>query len=287
MSETRLGAVESIISAANIEANQQMGGSHKQIPEHSMRMVPNKDPNKRYEVNALTFVSPLAYKLILHLDEEPVTKSMVQNLDQKLRVTKGLYMIKYIPRTDKRYRKGRPWCIGQDLIHMGIYVSGPREWNKLCDRIPELNWIRRNSGLSEELFYTARNYPGMSFWFCVDWVRYENMLRAKSEFGTGTGTKTHTVYKDELGPLGAYKCSGEEYRKHYKDKVATLRTLADVLKDVQEVEMLPAVQEEMMLETGEADITRKQYIKGMGGVNQPKDPTTGRFIKKDQNLKEE
>lgn len=265
---------ETVISAARIEANQQMNGSHILKPEKNVNTIPEKELEKREEVNALTFVSPLAYKLILHLDEKPVTRKMIQNLDQKLRVTKGLYMIKYIPKTDKRYRKGRPWCIGQDLIHMGIYVGGPRHWNYLCDRIPELDWIRRNSGICDELFDTAARYPGMSFWFCVDWPRYESKLLSQ--------LKTDTVHKQELNPLGAYKCSGEEYRKHYKDKTATLRVLADVLHEVQEVEMLPAVQEEMIAATGESDITRKQYIKGMGGVNQPKDPITGQFIKKEK-----
>lgn len=267
---------ETIISAARIEANQQMNGSHILKKSENMKLVPNKEPDKRDEVSALTFVSPLAYKLICNLDEKIVTKRMIQNLDPKLRVTKGVYMIKYIPKTDKRYRKGRPWCIGQDLIHMGIYVSGPRHWNYLCDRIPELNWIRRNTNLTDRLFYIAAHHPGMSFWFCVDWPRYESKLLA------GTDPETVSVHNPEYKPFGAYKCSGEEYRKHYKDKTATLRVLADVLHEVQEVEMLPAVQEEMIAATGESDITRKQYIKGMGGVNQPKDPVTGQFIKKEK-----
>lgn len=269
---------ETIISAARIEANQQMNGSHNLRPEQNVKCVPSKDQDKRDEVNALTFVSPLAYKLILNLDEIPVTKRMIKNLNPKLRVTKGIYMIKYVPKTDKRYKKGRPWVIGQDLIHMGIYVSGPKHWNSLCDKIPELNWIRRNSTLTDEWFDTVARYPGMSFWFCIDWPRYE----AKIVANAGSGSVTDTVHKSELNPLGAYKCSAEEYRKHYKDKTATLRTLADVLHDVQEVEMLPAVQEEMIAATGESDVTRKQYIKGMGGVNQPKDPLTGQFIKKEK-----
>jgi len=265
---------ETIISAARIEANQQMNGSHNLRPEQNVKCVPNKEQDKRDEVNALTFVSPLAYKLILHLDEKRVTKRMIQNLDPKLRVTKGIYMIKYVPKTDKRYKKGRPWVIGQDLIHMGIYVGGPRHWNYLCDKIPELNWIRRNSTLTDEWFDVAAQHPGMSFWFCVDWPRYRRKVMS--------GSESVSVQRNELKPFGAYKCSGEEYRKHYKDKTATLRTLADVLHYVQEVEMLPAVQEEMINETGESDITRKQYIKGMGGVNQPKDPITGQFIKKEK-----
>jgi hypothetical protein len=50
------------------------------------------------------------------------------------------------------------------------------------------------------------------------------------------------------------------------------------------------VQEEMIASTGEAAITREQYIPGHGhnyNLNQPKDPVTGRFIKKNQNQTED
>lgn len=257
-----------------------LSGSQNPQENPNMPYIPDAETGKGLKagegVSALTFVSPLAYKVIVHLRDQRVTQDMIQNMDQNLRITKGCYMIKYIPKTDHRYKKGRPWCIGQDLIRMGIYVSGPKHWNLLCDKVPELNWIRRNSTLTREMFSIAAQHPGMSFWFTIDWPRYVAMLESLPELVSVQ--KAESEYGPK--PFVAYKCSAEEYRKHYKDKCATLRVLGDVLREVQEAEELPAVQKEMLDNTGETGITREQYIKGRGGNHQPQDPVTGRFLKK-------
>ena len=273
--KTDTDTLEVVASVARIEQNVRLSGSEQgQKPERFV--IPAKEEGEREGVNALTFVSPLAYKVIIHLQDKRVTYDMIHNMDQNLRVTKGLYMIKYIPKTDKRRKKGRPWMIGQDLIHMGIYISGWRHWNYLCDRIPELDWLRRNSTLTKGMFDFAAMQPGMSFWFTVQWVEYAEKIKAQPgpEFGSKQGP--------ESTPYSVYKCSADEYRKHYKDKCATLRVLGDVLKEVQEVEEMPSVQEEMLENSGEIGMTREQYIKGRGGNHQPKDPVTGRFLKKSQ-----
>ena len=274
--------LEVVASVARIEQNMKLNGSQDPQENPNMPYIPDAETGKGLKpgegVSALTFVSPLAYKVIIHLQDKRVSQDMIQNMDQNLRVTKGCYMIKYIPKTNSKYKKGRPWCIGQDLIRMGIYIGGWRHWNYLCDRIPELDWIRRNSTLTQRWFDIAAKHPGMSFWFTVDWPGYESKLAAQPE--------PVSVQKTESGhepaPFVAHKCSGEEYRKHYKDKCATLRVLGDVLREVQEVEELPTVQKEMLDNAGETGITREQYIKGRGGNHQPKDPATGRFLKKNQ-----
>lgn len=272
--------LELVASVARMEQNVRLNGGQNPQENPNMPNIPDAEVGKGLKpeegVSALTFVSPLAYKVIIHLQDKRVSYDMIQNMDQNLRVTKGLYMIKYIPKTDKRRKKGRPWCIGQDIIRMGIYVGGYRHWNYLCDRVPELDWLRRNSTLTERMFDIAAMHPGMSFWFSVDWPRYVDKLEAQPKPVSVQRAET----EHEANLLGAYKCSAEEYRKHYKDKRATLRVLGDVLKEVQEAEELPAVQEEMIENTGETGMTREQYIKGRGGVHQPKDPVTGRFLKK-------
>jgi len=270
--------LEVIASVARIEQNVYLNGAEKEQKPEQFKTIPAEEVGARDGVSALTFVSPLAYKVIVHLQDKRVTYDMIHSMDQNLRVTKGLYMIKYIPKTDKRRKKGRPWCIGQDLIRMGIYVGGRRHWNYLCDRIPELDWLRRNSTLTERMFDIAAMQPGMSFWFTIDWCGYEAKLAAQPEPVSVQSAGPDTEY----APFAAYKCSAEEYRKHYKDKCATLRVLGDVLREVQEAEELPAVQQEMLDNTGETGITREQYIKGRGGVHQPQDPITGRFLKKTQ-----
>ena len=278
--------MNNLISAtARVEQNHAYNGSERRAGFDPM-FIPDKEVEagtKEGEVvSALAFVSPLAYKIIINLDEKKVTQDMMQNLDPKLRVTRGMFMIKYIPKTDKNRKKGRPWRIGQDLIRMQIYVSGPIHWNALCDKIPELDWIRKNSIMDNDqrkiktLFDLAAQHPGITFWFCIDWFKYNEKLKANS----ANEPKTET---DTTAPFGAYKCSAEEYRKHYKDKLATLRVLSDVLQDVQAVEMSPSVQSEMLKATGETSITREMYIKGHGhnyNIGQPQDPITGRFIKR-------
>lgn len=276
--KTDTDTLEVVASVARIEQNVALNGSQNRLLDTNLKTIPAKEVEKRDEVSALAFVSPLAYKMTIHLHDQRVTFDMIQNMDQNLRVTKGLYMIKYIPKTNSKRKKGRPWCIGQDLIHMGIYVSGPKHWNYLCDRIPELDWLRRNSTLTKEMFDYAVQQPGMSFWFTIDWPRY----MAKLESQSVSESVQRAGPGSEPAPFVGYKCSGEDYRKHYKDKCATLRVLGDVLKEVQEVEEMPSVQEEMLENTGETGITREQYIKGRGGNHQPKDPVTGRFLKKSQ-----
>lgn len=258
-------STELVRSVAKIEQNQNLNGSQNRLFDKNWKTIPAKDEALRDEVSALTFVSPLAYKMIIDLRDLRVTESKMQSMDKNLRVTKGLYMIKYIPKSSKKYKKGRPWVIGQDLIRMGIYVSGWTHWNYLCDRIPELDWLRRNSTLTKKMFDYAAMQPGMSFWFTIDWPRY--VAKLATQPGPAFGSKQGT----ESSPFASYKCSGKEYRKHYKDKCATLRVLNDVLKEVQEVEALPSVQKEMLDATGESGVTRKDNV-------QPKDTKTGRFV---------
>lgn len=270
-------SVELVRSVAKMEQCQKLHGSQRAEKPKDYNKVPEKGLEERgEEISALTFVSPLAYKVLIHLHEKRVTQDMIQNMDQNLRVTKGMYMIKYISKKSKDYKKGRPFTIGQDIIRMGIHVAGPRHFHYLCDKVPELNWIRHNTHYEDGLFDIAAMQPGIPIWFSIDWCGYAAKLASQPgpEFGSKQGVGS--------APFAAYKCSGESYRKHYKDKCATLRTLSDVLREVQDTEELPSVQKEMLEATGETGITREQYIKGRGGVHQPQDPVTGRFLKKNK-----
>lgn len=261
--------IDLIAANAKIEANHELSGSHtKKTASCSHRLGNNDNFSGKSkwdgsEVSPLAFISPLAYKLIVHLKDEVVTQEQIQGLDPNLRVTKGLYMIKYIPTTDKRRKKGRPFCIGQDLIRMGVYVAGVRHWNYMCDRIPELDWIRRNSTVNSDekmqgMMNLAVKHPGMTFWFSVDWLGYYDKLLAKA------GT-------DIEKPYGAWKCSAEEYNAKYKGKETIKRTIADVRKVVQDIDKLEAVQEEMMEATGEVGYSFEQEP-------MPRDAKTGQFI---------
>lgn len=257
-------------AVARIEQNHKLSGSQEGRKLENFKIAYD-GKGREAEINAQTFVSPLAYKFTISLTEKNVTLDMIQRMDPDLRITKGLFMLKYVPKTNSDYKKGRPWKMGQDIIRMGIRLSGPKHWHMLCNRIPELKWIERNSTLTDELFGLCAQHPGMTFWFSVDWVRYAKMLEDKraAELESVQGKEPDT----EEAVFAARKCSFAEWEDKYKDKCAKLRYLSDVLKEVQEVESSPTVQREMLAETGESAVTREFN-------NQPKDPITGQFISK-------
>lgn len=258
--------LNTIVGAANVEQNQELNGNVKQSQrktwsEYCENTIYDSDGQK-IEASASSPVSPYAYKYILRLDDKPVTWEDIQSLNPVLRSTKGVYMIKYTPRRSKDRKKGRPWKIGQDLIRWDIRVSGLKHWNYLCDKIPELGWLRRNSTLTDRMFDLAVMHPGMSFWFSVDWVRYEEKLQAQSE----------SVLEK---PFVSRKVSVEEYKKvaKHNNNALLCRYFSDVLKEVNEAEKQPAVQEEMIAAEGEVYNRSRKC---------PRDPNTGRFIKKEE-----
>lgn len=117
---------------------------------------------------------------VVNLLDEPVSLDNFQNFDPNIRVTAGYYTLTYQLQASKRYVEGKPFIIGQDMIRMRVCVSGPEHWECLANEIPELNWIRRNSYLTRELFQIAKLHPGMNFTFSVDWVRYAALITAKA-----------------------------------------------------------------------------------------------------------
>lgn len=270
-----LGGVENLVkvvgSQARTEHVQEMNGNPiRHIAESRYTYldgIANDGKGNECEVNAGAFVSPYVYKFPVRLDDKPVDWDQILNLDPMLRMTKGFFMIKYTPKGSRDYKKGRPWKIGQDMLRWDIRVSGPREWHELCKRVPELAWIQRNSIMSDRYFDIAAKHPGMTFFFTVDWLRYIDKLNAQ-------------VKKPLDQPLISHKCSVKDYIDIYKckDKTILIRVFNDILKEVNEVEALPSVQEEMRTVSGEGyDRSRKC----------PRDPVTGQFIKKDNNHEEE
>ena len=155
------------------------------------------------------FISPTAYNYIVHLQDKPVSAENFQNKDPNIRGTRGLYSIKYIPTTDKNYKEGLPFQIGQDLIRWRVLCSGYKMWKALASKIPELGWIDRNSTFESKLFALAECHPGMTIWFTIDWVRYAEKITTKAEL--------ENIDIDKR-PLVAYKCSLSKYETDYKGK---------------------------------------------------------------------
>ena len=259
-----------IIGAANVEQNIELNGNvklnqGKPAGKFYEGTIIEAKTGEEVEVSANSPASPYTYKYFVRLDDKPVLWNQIQNLDPMLRSTKGLYMIKYTPKNSKDRKKGRPWKIGQDLIRWDIRVSGKAHWHQLCDRIPELDWLRRNSTFEDGLFDLAVNHPGMTLWFTVDWLRYSTKIRTQS--------KSASV---QWQPLAARKASVEEYKRiaqHSNNKAVLCRYFNDVLKEINDAEKLPAVQEEMIAAEGEVYNRSRKC---------PRDPITGQFIKKEK-----
>lgn len=253
-----------ILSSANVEHVTEMNGNATKYTGKTLRQYRNGKAyldGEEVEVSASSFASPYVYKYILGLDEKPITWDQIFDLNPNLRMTKGVYMIKYTPAGSKDCRKGRPFKIGQDLIRWDIRVAGTKHWEELARRVPELRWLARNSTLTKNLFGLAKNHPGMSFWFTIKWEEYEAKLKAQEN------------YSMMDRPFMSHKVSVKDYRDKFKssDRAILLRCFNDILKEINEVEGLDAVQEEMRSETGEG------YIRGR---NTLRDPVTGQFIRK-------
>lgn len=176
--------------------------------------------NRRFE--------PFFHKHVISLSERPVSLLKMANFDPDIRCTGGFYTIKYLPANNKQRIPNRPYCIGQDIVRGRIFVSGPKHWHCLADRVPELNWLDRNGTLKDYMFYIAKCHPGMSFYFTVDWVKYDKMIRAKAEAeGIDIGNMPFVTYRtteEKLAELNTTYLLPDQrdLRKEYKDTVEEL-----------------------------------------------------------------
>ncbi len=218
-----------------------------------------------HEISADALVSPYAYKSIIRLDEKPVFIEQIRDLDPQVRSTKGFFLLKYLSKGNYDYLPGRPFRIGQDLMRWDVRVAGPNHFHALAKKIPELGWIERNTTISDKLFDIARRHPNMSFWFGVDWVAYEEKLQAQSK------EEISSTFVAKKVSVDVYEKNKEDY-----DKKLEKRYFIDVLKEVNDCERLDIVKQEMLENSGEIYERSRKYN------NQPRDPITGQFLKKDK-----
>lgn len=150
---------------------------------------------KKKGLSEKTLMNPFFFKKVVSLLDEPISLEKFKNFDPNIRTTGGFYSIVYYPPVSAKYVKNKPYCIGQDLIHMRVSVSGVRHWHCLCSRIPELGWVERWSTLTDEMFALAKKHPGTTFGFTVKWIEYCNMIEKKAEEqGIDIDHKAFVVY---------------------------------------------------------------------------------------------
>lgn len=171
---------------------------------------------------------PLFHKHVIDLSERPISLLKMANFDPNIRSTGGFYTIKYIPLNNKERIPNRPFRIGQDLVRGRVHVAGFIQWHIFSRTVPELKWLERNSTLTDELFRIAKCHPGMSFYFTVDWVKYDKMIREKAAAeGIEINNKSFVTYmttEEELAKLNStYLLAPErDMKKDYAEELATL-----------------------------------------------------------------
>lgn len=165
---------------------------------------------------------------IVSMEDEPVSLDNFKNGDQNIKATMGNYALCYLGTMNFQNRANTPYVIRQDLINMNIYVSGPKHWHCVCERIPECGWLERNTTLTDELFSVAKMHPGMNFLFTVKWTEYSNKIAKKAqEKNIDIDHKTFMTYK----------MSKKRYEDDFKKlEFAELKTQADYLSELNEAE---------------------------------------------------
>lgn len=171
---------------------------------------------------------PYFVKHIIDLRDIPVSLDTFTNYDDNVRTTAGYFTLTYIATTDKRYVKGKPYVIGQDLMRMRVTVSGSANWRCLASSIPELGWIQRwCPELNSNLFGLAKRHPGIPFYFSPSWNKHSELIKKKAEeSGIDINGRVYV----------AYECS-RELRKEIEatHKMSPKKTKADYKSVLNEI----------------------------------------------------
>lgn len=178
---------------------------------------------KRLGISENSLVSPVCTKYIVDLRDRPVSYKNFISLDPNVRATSGMYYVRYVPVGSRHTSQGKPFVIGQDMLHFCVAVSNVQHWHCLAKRIPELGWIERNTTLTNSLFGFAKKHPNMNFTFTIDWERYgDKMTEIAHREGIDIDNK----------PFVSYKCSTKEYQEKYADKQVRPKVEFDEYRDI-------------------------------------------------------
>ena len=176
-------------------------------------------------VSQKIFTSGQVYYYLVSIDEFPISLAHFKELKSNIRFTKGQYTIQYIPAGSYKRNPKFPYLIGQDLVRIRVTVSGPRHWGAMCDRIPELGWIKRNSTLTDEMFAIAKKHPGLVLRFGIDFVKYCTKIENRAnELGIDIDHKPLVVYQ-----WGADSIPHEE-------EILTIKTKKDYASVLEELQ---------------------------------------------------
>lgn len=176
------------------------------------------------EASENSILPPRIYYYIVSIKSEPISILTLRSGDPNIRATKAAYTIQYIPEKSPLRQGKFAYLIGQDLVRLRVIVSGYKHWLALSSRIPELDWLKRNSTLTPGLFAIAKKHPGMIVRFTIDYEKYCDMITKKAEEqGIDIDNK----------PLVSYVYSYDVYEKYKDKKFAPIRTKQDYLDEIE------------------------------------------------------
>ncbi len=156
------------------------GALTEQSAKRSGRIKKRNYEESVIQITEKPFSGLSSYRYIVDLNDNPVSAEKFQSFDPNVRLTKGLYTISYVPLKSKYRNPKFPYLIGQDLVRIRVTVSGPKHWNMVCTRIPELAWINRNTDVGE-LFSIAKKHPGLTIRFGIKLPQYCKKIEDKEK----------------------------------------------------------------------------------------------------------
>lgn len=160
------------------------------------KLIHNKIIRNFEETKQNIFAPGRVCTYIVNIYDQPVSLKDFQALKPDIRATYGFYTIRYLPMADKKRNPKFPYLIGQDLVRIRLTVSGPAHWNRVCSRIPELDWLRRNSTFSDALFGIAKKHPGLLLRFGIDFAKYCDKIEKRAEeLGIDIDHKPLVIYQ--------------------------------------------------------------------------------------------
>lgn len=181
------------------------------------------------------FTPGKVYTYLVSVDDQPITLKDFAQLKPNIRATHGFYTIQYIPAGSVKRNPKFPYLIGQDLVRIRVTVSGPAHWAKLCERIPELAWLKRNSTISSKLFSIAKKHPGLVLRFGIDFVKYCDKIESRaSELGIDIDHKPLVLY--QWGANDVPKVDGVlNPLKTKQDYIEELKAVQDTVKGEEDI----------------------------------------------------
>lgn len=125
---------------------------------------------------ANTIVSASQHKFIIDLLDRPISVDLCKSHPEMLRLTTGMYRIKYFGYGSKYHKKDRPFYFDCDLFEKGFKVSGPEMLKAYAEQIPEVAWIMRNTSISDSLFDAAYECRGIGIPFTIKIGMYRKKI---------------------------------------------------------------------------------------------------------------